>query len=75
MGNLFRGNTAFKIAVADFIPTRHVGKGDGKVPFAVVGEVRFTAFSFRQYNVYSPFLQIGEQGRRINTYNVQLLYT
>ena len=57
------------------MPTRHVGKGDGKVSFAVVGEVRFTAFSFRQYNVYSPFLQIGEQGRRRKRHNLQLLET
>ena len=68
MGNLFRCDAAFKIAVADFISARHVGKGNGEIAFAMMGEMCFTAFFFRQCNVYSPFLQIGEQGRRRKRY-------
>ena len=75
VGNFLRGNTALEITVTNLIAARYVWKGDGEIPFAVMGEVRLTAFSFSQYNVYSPFLQIGEQGRRSKLYNLQLLKT
>ena len=75
MGDLLRGNTALEIAVADFISFRYVGKGDGEIPLAVVGEMSFSTFSFCQFRIYSPFLQIGEQGRRRKRYNLQLLKT
>ena len=44
MGYFLRCDAALEISVADFISARYVRKGDGEIPFAVVGEVRFTAF-------------------------------
>ena len=58
MGDFLRGNTALEITVANLIAARYVWKGNGEIPFAVVGEMSFAAFSFRQFRVYSPFLQI-----------------
>ena len=75
MGDFLWGDAALEITVTNLIAARYVWKGNGEIPLAVVGEVRFTAFSFRQFCVYSPFLQIGEQGRRRKRYNLQLLKT
>ena len=64
VGDFLWGDAALEIAVANLISTRYVGKGDGEIPLAVVGETSFTAFSFRQLRIYSSFLQVGKQGRR-----------
>ncbi len=56
VGDFLWGDAALEIAVADFISTRYIGKGDGKVPLAVVGETCFTAFSFHQFYVNSSIL-------------------
>lgn len=75
MGYFFRCDTSLEISVANFISARYVRKGNGEIPFAVVGEVCLTAFSFRQCRIYSPFLQVREQGRRRQLYDVKLLET
>ena len=64
VGDFLWGDATLKIAVANLKPTRTIGKGDGKVPLAVVGETGFTTFSFRQFCIYSSTLQVGKQGRR-----------
>jgi len=46
VGDFLWGDAPLKIAVANLKPTRTIGKGDGKVPLAVVGETGFTTFSF-----------------------------
>ena len=56
VGDFLWGDAALEIAVADFISTRTIGKGDGKVPLAVVSETCFTTFSFRQFYVNSSTL-------------------
>src|SRR5699024_8640439 len=56
VGDFFWSDTALEIAVADFISIRYIGKGDGKIPLAVVGETCFTTFSFRQFYVNSSTL-------------------
>ncbi len=58
MGDFLRGYTAFEIAVANLIAARYIRKGNGEIPPAVVGEMSFSAFSFCQFRIYSPFLQI-----------------
>ena len=42
VGDFLWGDAALEIAVANLKPTRTIGKGDGKVPLAVVGETGFT---------------------------------
>ena len=64
VGDFLWGDAALEIAVANLKPTRTIGKGDGKVSLAVVGETCFTTFSFRQFYVNSSTLQVGKQGRR-----------
>ena len=46
MGDFLRGNTALEITVANLIAARYVWKGNGEIPFAVVGEMSFAAFPF-----------------------------
>ena len=46
VGDFLWGDAALEIAVADFISTRTIGKGDGKVPLAVVSETCFTTFFY-----------------------------
>ena len=64
VGDFLWSDAALEIAVADFISSRYIGKGDCKVPLAVVGETCFATFSFRQFYVNSSTLQVGKQGRR-----------
>lgn len=75
MWYFFRCDAALEISVADFISARYVRKSNGEIPFVVVGEVCLTAFSFRQCRIYPPFLQVREQGRRRQLYDVKLLET
>ena len=56
VGDFLGGDAALEIVVADFISTRTIGKGDVKVPLAVVGETCFIAFSFHQFYVNSSIL-------------------
>ena len=55
VGDFLWGDAALEIAVANLKPTRSIGKGDGKVPLAVVGETGFTTFSFRQFCIYVAY--------------------
>ena len=64
VGDFLWSDAALEIAVANLKPTRSIGKGNGKVPLAVVSETCFTTFSFRQFYVNSSTLQVGKQGRR-----------
>lgn len=65
------------------MPTAKVTKnvsaaiGGGNVLCSTLISIKTKAwlYSFRQFRVYSPFLQIGEQGRRRKRYNLQLLKT
>lgn len=75
MGYFLRCDTPLEISVADFISARYVRKSDGEIPFAVVGKVCLTAFSFCQYVIYTSFLQVRELGRRRQLHDVKLLET
>lgn len=65
MGDVLWCDAALEVSVAYLVTASHVPKSDGKITLAVVLEVYLMAFSFRQFQVYSPALQIGEQDRRI----------
>lgn len=70
MGDFLRGNTALEITVANLIAARYVWKGNGEIPFAVVGEMSFAAFSFRQFRVYSPFpanMRVGQAKKAVQS--------
>ncbi len=75
MGYFFRCDTALEISVAYLIAARYVGKRNGEVPPAVVRKPCLPTFSFRQYRIDTPFLQIGEQGRGRKRHDFQLLET
>ena len=61
MGDVFRRDAAFEVSVAYLVTASHVPKTDGKITLAVVLEVYLITFSFRQFQVYSPALQIRKQ--------------
>ena len=63
MGDVFRSNTPLEISVAHFISSCHIRKADGKIGFVGIHKPKFPAFSFGEFNVYSPFLQIGDERR------------
>ena len=64
MGDVLRRDAALEVSVAYLKTASHVPKTDGKITLAVVLEVYFATFSFRQFQVYSPALQVGEQDGR-----------
>ena len=60
MGDVFRRDAALEVSVAYLVIASHVPKTDGKITLAVVLEVYLITFSFRQFQVYSPALQISD---------------
>ena len=63
MGDVFRGDTPLEISVAHFISSCHIRKADGEIGFVGIHKPNFPAFSFGEFDVYSPFLQIGDERR------------
>jgi len=63
MGDVFRGDAALEESVAHLVSSCHVRKPDGEIRLAVVDEVQFFAFRFRQFGTYATFLQVAEQCR------------
>ena len=52
-----------EIEDAHFISSCHIRKADGKIGFVGIHKPKFHAFSFGEFDVYSPFLQIGDERR------------
>lgn len=75
MGDVFRSYAALEELVAYLVPSRYVRKCDGKIPPAVVGEMRLAAFSSGQSRIYPPFPQVCKQDRGRKRHNFQLLET
>lgn len=65
MGDIFRRDAALEVSVAYLVTSIHIPKTDGKITLAVVLEMYLIAFSFRQFQVYFPALQIRKQDGRI----------
>ena len=65
VGDFLWGDAALEIGVTNLKPTRSIGKGDGKVPLAVVGETGFTTFSFRQFCILFLYLASRQTGQEM----------
>jgi len=63
MRYIFRGDTGFKEQIANLVTSCHVREADGEIGLAVVGEVQFPALVSGDCRIYSPFLQVPQQGR------------
>ena len=55
------GYTPFEKRISHLVASCHVREPDGEIGFAVMDEVQFLAFHFRQCGVYPTFLQVAEQ--------------
>ena len=60
MADVLRCDAAFEETVAHLISSRHIREADGEIGFAVMDEMQFPTFRYRQCSVYTPFLQIIE---------------
>jgi len=62
MGDVFRGD-AFEKGIANLVTSCHIRETDSKEWLPVIGKMKFLTFSFCQFNIDTPSLQITEQCR------------
>ena len=75
VGDVFRGDAAFEKRVAHFITSCHVRETDSEERSAVIGKMEFLAFSFCQFDIDTPSLQVTEQCRMGKVTDFQMLET
>ena len=63
MGDVFRGDAAFEKGIANLVTSCHVRETDSKERSAVIGKMEFLTFSFCQFDIDTPSLQVTEQCR------------
>lgn len=73
MADVFRCNATLEELVAHLVPSCHIREADGEIRLAVMDEVQFLAFRFRQCGIYSTLLQVVEQYRMREFPDLQLL--
>ena len=73
MGDVFRGNAAFEKGIANLVTSCHVRETDSKERSAVIGKMEFLTFSFCQFDIDTPSLQITEQCRMDKVTDFQML--
>ena len=61
MGDVFRGSASLEITVAHLISSCHIREADGKVSLVTMREMQFLTFSFGEFGIYPPFLQVRQQ--------------
>ena len=75
MADVLRGDAALEETVAHFIASCHIREPDGEIRLAIMDEVQFLTFRFRQCGVYSTLLQVAEQCRVREFSHLQMLET
>nr|AAL29902.1 unknown [Bacteroides fragilis] len=73
MGDVFRGDAALKKGIANLVTSCHVRETDSKERSAVIGKVEFLTFSFCQFDIDTPSLQVTEQCRMSKVTDFQML--
>ena len=66
---------SFEKGVAHLVAACHVREADSEIRLAVVGEMEFLTFSFRQFDIDTPSLQVAEQCRMGKVVYLQMLET
>ncbi len=63
MGDVLRGDTSLEVSITHFIPSCHIREADGEIGFVGILKPQFLTLPFGEFNVYPPFLQIGNERR------------
>ena len=69
------GNAAFEKGIANLVTSCHVRETDSKERSAVIGKMEFLTFSFCQFDIDTPSLQVTEQCRMGKVTDFQMLET